>query len=547
MPKGSWGLAILSVLLLLPGRVFAESSKSVQISKYESWNYIRHPRMEEEDYLGRRVFEFQPGLEIITNVEDVRVLLSGEEVGRTPWEQSNLEPGLYRVQLILRSFELDEFSVTVNNDWRIVVTVTLGELTGTLVLRDMPSGARVEIDGKTYVGNEISVRAGKHRLRVSAFGWETRELAIEISPGERLEWRYNGRQKAFKLEEFGVSPRSLPPEDQRGFRINWTASSSGRIEIIILGSDNRLISRMPVSISAARGSINWRPARAGGNALTDGTYRIIASGTGKDNESSISTASLVIDSRFKREARLMSNTLPGLLYAPGTSMLPPGVWQTATGIGVDIGNSAGSSEFPVTVGFRVSPGSRWELNAKFGVGVRSPFDTTSIHSSLSGSWRINPVPGAFEINLALLFSHNGLASGFNRIPQTISLLMLPGLHLITPMEFSFDRWNLVLSPTLSLVFLGSDSENWRLAAPIRTVQSLGLGAYYEGEKFLVGVSTALRGSDFPRGLVQTALWSGLEGSFKLLGGSSYLSVFTGVRYLSVRPVFGAGIEVGLIS
>jgi len=545
MPFCSRTLIAPTLLILLAGRVFSEGPECIQIDKYESWNYIRHPRMEERDYLRQSIFEFQPGLEIITELDGAKILLSGEEVGRTPWEQSNLEPGLYRVRLMLRGLELSEFSVTVHNDRRTVVTVAIGEPRGTLVLRGMPSEAKVEIDEELYVGKEISVRAGKRRLRITAFGWETSESAIEIPPGGRVEWHYNGTQKAFELGELGVVPKSLPPNDRRGFKISWLASSSGRIELRILNPHNRLISEMQVRISAARGSVYWRPIGENGSTPVDGIYRIIASDISKDNSSSISTASLIIDSRFQRKARLMLNTLPGLLYAPGASMLPPGIWQIATGIGVNIGNPIASSEFPVTVGFRISPGSRWELGARFGVEVRNPFDSTSIHSSLSGSWRINPTPGLFEINLAMLLSHDGLVSEFDRMPRTNSTLILPGLHLITPMEISLGRWNLILSPIVSLTFIGLDKENWRLASPVRTVQSLSLGAYYEGEKFLVGFSTALRGPDFPRGFVDAALRSGLEGRFDLPGDASYLAVFVGVRYLDVNPIASIGIEVGL--
>jgi len=530
---------------MLAGRVFSDGPELIQIDKYESWNYIRHPRMEERDYLRQSIFEFQPGLEIITDLDDVKILLFGEEVGRTPWEQSNLEPGLYRVRLIFRGLELSEFSVTVHNDRRTVVSVGIGEPRGTLVLRDMPSEAKVEIDGESYVGNEISVRAGKRRLRISAFGWETSESAIEMPPGGRVEWRYDGTQEAFEIGGLEIAPKSLPPSDRRGFKISWLASSSGRIELKILNPYNRLISEMPVRISAARGSVYWRPIGEDDSAPEDGAYRVIASDIGKDSSNRVLMTSLIIDSRFQRKARLMLNTLPGLLYAPGASMLPPGIWQIATGIGANIGNSITSSGFPVTVGFRISPGSRWELGAKFGVEARSPFDNTSVHSSLSGSWRINPRPGLFKINLALLLSHDGLLSRFDRIPRTSFAMILPGLHLITPMELSLGRWNLVLSPIISITFIGSDKENWRLASPVRTLQSLSLGAYYEGERFLVGVSTALRGPDFPRGLVDFALQSGLEGRFDLLGDASYLAVFAGVRYLDVSPIASIGIEVGL--
>ena len=222
-------------------------------------------------------------------------------------------------------------------------------------------------------------------------------------------------------------------------------------------------------------------------------------------------------------------------------MLPRGIWQASTGAGFHIGGGV-----PVNIGLRFSPVSRFEFTGKFKLTARDPFDATSIGMDFSGSWRVNPKSGPFTLNLALLFSYEGYAVDFGQIPSSNPGTNLPGLQFSLPMEYKLGNWNLVLSPSVQLSFMGNDAGNWQFSGPARVTESIGAGVYYENGRFLAGASATVRGPDYPEGFLETTIWSGLEGRLDLPGDASYLALFTGVRTLDADPVLSMGIEFGVI-
>jgi len=519
----------LFLLTLLPVHLItaAESGPEITITEYEHEDYFRHPRMEEEDRLRGRTFQFQPGLEIISNIDDTEIEFFEERIGKTPWEQDNLKAGAYRVRLERTGYEVVEFWVTVRSDRRTVVLVNMGEPTGSLVVYNLPPGAVVTIDRvpvESAEGSEITAAAGRRLLKVSAFGWETVQNDIDIPSGGLIEWRYEGTRTAFQFGEIKIRPQIIPPDDKRGVAIQWNADSGGSADMSIFSPDGALIAVIPFAVSSARGSITWVPGETQEN-LTDGRYKVVFQGTGYDSNTSVGESSFELDSRFRREPRPLYSPLPGLLYAGGTVMLPKGIWQASTAAGVNFGGGG----IPVDIAVRFSPARRLEFSGKFHLTARDPFDETSIGMDFSGSWRANPGSGPFSVNLALLFSYEGYASDFGSIPGGNPGMSLPGLQFAVPMEFRTGNWNFILSPSLYLFFPGNNPARWQFSGPARMTESIGMGFYYENGRFLLGVSAALRGPDHPQEFLETSLWTGVEGRFDLPGDASYL-VLPGSEY-----------------
>jgi len=532
----------LFLLFLFPAAAADSSNQGqITITEYEHEDYFRHPRMEEEDRLRGRSFQFQPGLEIITDVDDAEIEFFEERIGKTPWEQDNLSPGAYRIRLERTGYEVIEFWVNVRSDRRTVVLVNMDRPAGTLVLQGLPPEAVVTIDRLPVEGTEITAAAGTRILKVSAFGWETVQTELEIPSGTRIEWHYEGKRSAFSLETVRIRPKVLPPGDIRGFTIEWKAGSGGSADLSITDPEGNPVTVIPFAVSSSGGTIEWVP-ESGDEKLPDGEYRVVISGTGYDSSPASSESFLRIDSRFRREGRPAFTPLPGLLYAPGTAMLPEGIWQVSTGAGMYINEK----EIPVNIGIRFSPVRRLEFTGKFRLTPRDPFDTTSIGMDFSAAWRANPGTGPFTVNLAMLFSYEGFAADFNRIPPGNPGITLPGIQFSIPMEYALGKWNFVLSPSVYVIFLGNNPEDWQFSGPVRAAGGVGAGLYYENNRFLIGASMALRSPDYPRDFLNTSLWSGLEGRFDLPGDASYFALYAGVRTLDTEPKADVGVEFGII-
>jgi len=531
-------------LLQIQGIAAAENRPEITITEYEHEDYFRHPRMEEEDRLRGKTFHFQPGLEIITDVDDAEIEFFEERIGKTPWEQDNLEAGAYRVRLERTGYEVVEFWVTVRSDRRTVVLVNMGEPVGALILHNLPPGAEVTIDRvpvESSEGSEITAAAGRRILKVSAFGWETVQSDIDIPSGGVNEWRYEGSRTVFQFGEIKVRPRTLPPEDNRGFVFEWHADSAGSADLSIIGPDENLITVIPFAVTEPEGTVSWIPGKSREN-LSEGQYRAVLRGTGYDSNSSHSETSFQLDGRFRRKPRALYSPLPGLLYAPGTAMLPKGIWQASTAAGINF-NGGG---IPVDIALRFSPARRLEFSTRFRLTARDPFDETSVGMDFSGSWRATPGNNAFSVNLALLFSYEGYSSDFGRIPGGNPGMSLPGLQFTVPMEYRSGNWSFILSPSLYLFFPGNNPADWQFSGPAGVTESIAAGIYYENNRFLLGASAALRVPDQPQGFLVTSLWTGIEGRIDLPGDASYLALNTGVRTLDGDPLWSIGFEFGVI-
>jgi serine/threonine protein kinase len=60
---------------------------------------------------------------------------------------------------------------------------------GTLVLQNVPTGARISIEGQPVRGTELDLPPGVHRLTVRAAGYQTYERQVIITPGETYNVR----------------------------------------------------------------------------------------------------------------------------------------------------------------------------------------------------------------------------------------------------------------------------------------------------------------------------------------------------------------------
>lgn len=520
----------------------------ITITVYELKDYVRHPRMEEEDRLKGGDPSYRPGLEIITDVDDTEIRFFEERVGRTPAEWDYLAAGAYRVRLERTGFEIVEFRVQVRSDRRTVVFVEMPPSEGTLRLNGLPPSAAAVYNRTPVAEGGNRVPAGTSSLSVTAFGWEPVTVTLEVQPGEVTEWNWEGEPSPFSVAAPRIRPRVLPTGDRRGFQIDWTATAPGTAELMIRDAQGTLISTQEFGIADRQGTIFWQPKTDAGEYPAEGDYSASLKGIGEDETVISGDTKFIIDNSFIREPRPNSHILPGLMFAPGTTMLPPVVWQASTGAGIDIGTgtSTGYTGVPIDAGLRISPGRRWEITGKFGMKAVDPFDRTSLSLSVAGSWRITPRSGPFEANLALLFRHSGLAVEFGTIPFDNPGMELPGLQLSVPMEYAFSRLSVVLAPSVNMFFPGDDPGSWTLAGPARFTGSVGTGIYWENGRFLVGGSTAVRSPDLSGNYLDWTLWSGLEGRIDLPGEAAYFAGWCGVRYLDIDPVAILGIEFGVI-
>lgn len=560
MTARSITLIILTTLItfIAPSNTLraGEENLSAAVNEYRYEDYIRHPRMEEEDRLRGRTFTFAPGLEIIANVDDADITIHGKHVGKTPWESSAVPPGTYRVRLSRRGFTPRELWIDVFSDRRVVVEVEIEASTGTLRLTGVPENAVIRFSRKRFVGDILEVTSGTGVLIIRAFGWETVESPVEVPAGKEVIWEYPGSRVPFDLGEVSVSPKSLPARDNEGFRIRWRAAAPGRGKLTVRDPRGRVVYSEPLEFSAEEGHARWIPADE--RNLSEGNYtaEIIgrASGEGPEAVSAAADAGLRIDNRFSRS--------PVPFDFSGAGMLPPGVSLTA--VGASLNAQAG---VPVTTALLHSPAARIELRGRFTLRIRAAEFLTAAPArgsgplradsnapglglSLGASWRITPRSGLFAANVSLGLSYEGSVSDFAALPRLPGSRESPGLHVSLPMELNPGRWRFILTPSADLILLGGDSARRRIAGPVRLAGTLEAGILYDAPGFLIGIVSSLQSSDLPGGFFERSLGAGVRGRIDMPGGGSYIGLRADFRFPalspSLSPSVSAGLELGLV-
>lgn len=117
-----------------------------------------------------------------------RIVIDGRETGLlTPSTVSGLAVGTHEVTVLSGACLRGSVQVEVSEEKVAEVSVDLTETTGTLVVQPVPGDATVELDGGRYPaepGVPVAVACGQHQVAVSADGYVSAVLSVDVAGGE---------------------------------------------------------------------------------------------------------------------------------------------------------------------------------------------------------------------------------------------------------------------------------------------------------------------------------------------------------------------------
>ncbi|MBT6228985.1 MAG: PEGA domain-containing protein, partial [Candidatus Scalindua sp.] len=166
---------------LVPGKHLVK----ISMEGYENWSESLELSPDKKNQITAILQQLTGSLNIKSKPSNATIIVDGNEVGNTPANIPDLEPGKHLVEISMEGYENWSESVEVSPDKENQITAVLQQLTGSLNIKSKPSNATIIVDGNE-VGNTPSnitdILPGKHLVKISMEGYENWSDNVEISP-----------------------------------------------------------------------------------------------------------------------------------------------------------------------------------------------------------------------------------------------------------------------------------------------------------------------------------------------------------------------------
>jgi formylglycine-generating enzyme required for sulfatase activity len=179
------------------------SDKVVQYTRrrqHPQYGKINNPDLDRGDFIFRLAAssgvsverpsdkETRTTLSIEANVDGARVLLDGQEVGRTPISNVPVSPGMHKISVEKEGYETYRKRIHLEAARSMSLYVNLSEErppTGRLFVETEPEDAKVRLlNIKQRFHQGVELEPGRYHVEVSRSGYETKKQWIELTPGD---------------------------------------------------------------------------------------------------------------------------------------------------------------------------------------------------------------------------------------------------------------------------------------------------------------------------------------------------------------------------
>ena len=370
---------------VLSGLFAQNESPRYEVFMQTREEYTRSPLFLGSDETGSD-FEFTRGLEILTDIPKVKVYISDKEAGRTPFEDSELPLGYYRIRLEKPGYRDLEVRVLINQNKRTILKVNYNE----------------EITEETEDKNKYFFREG-----------------------------------AFYS--------SFNPDDPLFFtRIHFSRDLFTNIkpDIVVIDNENYpLITLNPSREEEGFYTYYWDGLDIEGNAVSEGNYQIYSV------ENYEISSPFSIKRGYTRKAASSFSGFSGLSLVSAAQLIFPGSFQFGSFFSGDSWNNGdeNSVNIPFSFFLRFSPLGGWESSMNLEVSMQSDDSIPLVKASTSQKVQIySQIP--FMIALDSRFSYRSDINDLNEVVYNHMVRDPAGASLAIPVQFKVDLWDIYLSP-----------------------------------------------------------------------------------------------------
>jgi len=501
------------------------------------------------------------GLVINTNPSAVRVFIDGVDRGSTPVTFENMQRGEYSIRLTKEGYRDRQFSVTLFNNSRLVVSIKMEELRGFAnvtvhkaesrealpfnpqIFTNAPDGTLSVVSLTDDFNTLLNLPAGYNIIRARAFGWEDALVTALISEDNTTTVDIYMRPAVFRIGNFSQSRRRFNPLNSSGlgsaeYRFEVSAPGSAVMTVRDRGG-SVVYSRQLDNFSEWNQRVTWNGRDNNGNPVPEGVYTVLIEASPLfplDEEAEVLQLTMESEVDYSINVFPLSLTggTPGLMFAPLPHVLPSGSYQIEAEVlfgnflfQKNIGETA-IVGFPFGIGLRVSPFKRLETSAYFNVNLRVD---NSTGWGISGSVKYNFLNGgAFPLALAAGVSY-AWADKNGEYPLSPGR----GVGLYIPLSLELAEFSVIISPAIF----------WRGPEGLIPALLLSAGVLYRGGWFTTGLSARVE-FDFIENLSDPKFLAGLEAHFFPPPSSLFFSVKAGIWTKDSQTGGFGGAGIGLV-
>lgn len=380
-------LLIMTAALFSTAYLAAEPQIVIESSK--KLDYERPARLEEEDSLNGTVFEFTKGLEIVSDIEYVKVYIFDLDSGRTPYENNTLANGYTRIRLEKPGYEDVTFWVNIKTDYRTTVTVRYKSSSAAATAVSQP---------------EVTVQ-------------KTAQIYKAINPGDPIYYR---------------QLVTLSAED-----------SSEHISADIKdGSYNYITSLLPES-SRDPFVFTWDGENKLEEKQETGIYKL--------QMVPKSEYEIELTKAYSRKPASYWSGSAGFLLSPTAQLLFPGGFQFGSTFTFEKIWNTTTNGLPFSFFIRFSPLKRWEAAFESEIAFINESKTPSLR--LNSSQKVQIVSNeVFQLALGIKGSYTASINDLKDPLQTTLIRDPGGISFFVPIQFDLNNWDFVAAPELMYTF-----------------------------------------------------------------------------------------------
>ena len=375
----------LALISLAP--LFGEPS--VRVENRKKLEYERPSRLEEEDGLKGTVFQFGTGLEIICDIEYVKVYIFDLEAGRTPYENNSLSTGYSRISLEKPGYEDLSFWVNIRNDYRTTV----------------------------FVNYKSPEAPPETQLESSAIQVKTGPVYTSINPGDPAYYR---RLMVLSSEDSSIH-------------------SSAEIK----NSDQEYVITLLPEQNKSPFVFTWDGRDTLEKQQTSGEYRLqMVPGE---------RLTVELTKAYSRKPLSYWSGSAGYLLSPTAQIIFPGGFQFGSTVVYESLWESTTDAVPLSFFVRLSPVKRWEAAFETEIAFINEMKIPSIRLSTSQKVQVfgNEL---FQMALGLKGGYKSSISDFSDSLESTIIRDPGGISFFIPCQFDLNNWDLVVTPEILYTF-----------------------------------------------------------------------------------------------